>query len=82
MDIYKGAVRGARAGGVDAEHFPLGYTSFWDRWERDESVERPVDVLHLGAVNERRLRALAGYAGTLWPHRTRLLIPPEKPEDA
>ena len=30
----------------------------------------------------RRLRALAGFAGTLWPHRTRLLIPPETAEDA
>ena len=80
VDIYKGAVRVLERKGIHAEHFPLGYTSFWDRWERDESVERPVDVLHLGAGNERRLRALAGYAGTLWPHRTRLLIPPESPK--
>ena len=80
VDIYKGSVRVLERKGTRAEHFPLGYTSFWDRWERDESVERPVDVLHLGAGNERRLRALAGYAGTLWPHRTRLLIPPESPK--
>ncbi len=80
VDIYKGSVRVLERKGIRAEHFPLGYTSFWDRWERDESVERPVDVLHLGAGNERRLRALAGYAGTLWPRRTRLLIPPESPK--
>jgi hypothetical protein len=80
FDIYKGAVRVLERKGIHAEHFRLGYTSFWDRWERDESVERPVDVLHLGAGNERRLRALAGYAGTLWPHRTRLLVPPESPK--
>ncbi len=80
VDIYKGAIRVLERKGIRAEHFPLGYTSFWDRWERDESVERHVDVLHLGAGNERRLRALAGYAGTLWPHRTRLLIPPESPK--
>ena len=80
MDIYPDAVRALARAGVDAEHFRLGYSGFWDRWDRDESGERPVDVLHLGAVNARRLRALAGFAGTLWPHRTRLLIPPEKPK--
>ena len=80
LDIYRGSVRVLERKGIRTEHFRLGYTSFWDRWERDERAERPVDVLHLGAVNERRLRALAGYAGTLWPHRTRLLIPPERPK--
>ncbi len=80
VDIYPDAVRALARAGVDAEHFRLGYSGFWDRWHRDESAERPVDVLHLGAVNARRLRALAGFAGTLWPHRTRLLIPPEKPK--
>jgi len=80
VDIYPNAVRELGRGGVRAEHFRLGYSDFWDRWDREEGRERPVDVLHLGAVNERRLRALAGFAGTLWPHRTRLLIPPEKPK--
>ena len=80
VDIYPDAVRALARAGVDAEHFQLGYSGFWDRWDRDESGERPVDVLHLGAVNARRLRALAGFAGTLWPHRTRLLIPPETPK--
>ncbi len=80
VDIYPEAARELARGGVDAEHFRLGYSGFWDRWDRDESRERPVDVLHLGAVNERRLRALAGFAGTLWPHRTRLLVPPETPK--
>lgn len=80
VDIYPGAVRELGRRGVKAEHFRLGYSGFWDRWERNEQADRPVDVLHLGAVNERRLRALAGYAGTLWPHRTRLLVPPETPK--
>jgi len=80
VDIYRGSVRVLERKGIRAEHFGLGYTSFWDRWERDERAQRPVDVLHLGAVNDRRLHALAGYAGTLWPHRTRLLIPPERPK--
>ncbi len=80
VDIYPDAVRELGRRGVRAEHFRLGYSGFWDRWDRDEGRQRPVDVLHLGAVNERRLRALAGFAGTLWPHRTRLLVPPEKPK--
>jgi hypothetical protein len=78
VDIYRGSVRVLERKGIRAEHFRLGYTSFWDRWERDERAQRPVDVLHLGAVNERRLHALAGYAGTLWPHRTR---PSSRPRD-
>jgi hypothetical protein len=80
VDIYPGAVRELRRRGVRAEHFRLGYTERWDAWGGDEERERPVDVLHLGAVNERRLRALAGYAETLWPLETRLLVPPEKPK--
>jgi Glycosyl transferase family 2/Glycosyl transferases group 1 len=80
VDIYRGSVRVLERKGIGTEHFQLGYTSFWDRWGRDEGAHRPVDVLHLGAVNERRLHALAGYARTLWPHRTRLLIPPESPK--
>ena len=80
VDIYPDAVRELARRGVRAEHFRLGYSGFWDRWERNERGDRPIDVLHLGAVNERRLRALAGYAGTLWPHRTRLLVPPETPK--
>ncbi len=80
VDIYPDAVRELERHGVGAEHFQLGYSGFWDRWNRDESRNRPVDVLHLGAVNQRRLRALAGFAGTLWPHRTRLLVPPEQPK--
>ena len=80
VDIYAGAVRELGRRGVRAEHFRLGYTGFWDSWNGDEASERPVDVVHLGAVNPRRLRALAGYAETLWPLETRLLIPPERPK--
>jgi Glycosyl transferase family 2/Glycosyl transferases group 1 len=80
VDINRGAVRELRRLGVLAEHFRLGYSSFWDTWHGDESRERPTDVLFLGAVNERRLEALAGYAATLWPHESHLLIPPELPK--
>jgi hypothetical protein len=77
VDISPAAVRELRRRGLRADHFRLGYTDFWDVWRRDESRERPIDVLHLGAVNDRRLGALAGYAGTLWPRETRLHVPPE-----
>jgi hypothetical protein len=80
VDINVDAVRELRRRGVRAEHFRLGYTSFWDSWRRDEGEDRATDVLFLGAVNERRLEALAGYAETLWPHRTRILVPPERPK--
>jgi hypothetical protein len=80
VDIQPASVSELRRRGLGVEHFRLGYTEYWDTWRRDETVERPVDVLHLGAVNERRLRALAGYAGTLWPLETRLLVPPEAPK--
>ena len=77
VDISVAAVRELRKRGVRAEHFRLGYTDFWDVWGRDESRPRPLDVLHLGAVNERRLEALAGYAATLWRRETRIHVPPE-----
>ncbi len=80
VDIYPRAVRELRRRGLHAEHFRLGYSAFWDAWHGDEGAERPVDVVHLGAVNPRRLRALAGYAGTLWPREVKLLVPPESPK--
>ena len=79
VDIYPRAVRELRRRGVRAEHFRLGYSEFWDRWHGAEG-DRPVDVIHLGAVNPRRLRALAGYGATLWPREVRLLVPPERPK--
>jgi hypothetical protein len=77
VDINPEGARALRRRGVQAEHFRLGYSSFWDRWDGDGNVPRTIDVVHLGAVNDRRLRALAGYAATLWPRRTRIHVPPE-----
>ena len=37
VDIYPDAVRELERHGVGAEHFQLGYSGFWDRWNRDES---------------------------------------------
>jgi glycosyltransferase involved in cell wall biosynthesis len=80
LDISRGGTRELRRRGVRAEHVRLGYTEQWDRWHGDESFERPVDVLHLGTDTWRRRKALAGYASTLWPHETRILVPPVAPK--
>jgi len=80
VDISPAATAELRRRGVRAERFRLGYTEFWDGWRRDETCERPTDVLHLGAVNDRRLEALAGYAATLWPLQTQILVPTQSPK--
>lgn len=80
VDIRESVVAEMGIRGILAEHFQLGYSPEWDHWGRDESVERPVDVLYLGSMEGRRDRLLAGYAQTLWPRRARLLIPPEAPK--
>ncbi len=80
VDIQRSSVNALRRRGLPAEHFRLGYTAYWDRWGRDEQVDRPVDILYMGSANERRARILAGYGRTLWPRATRLLVPPEAPK--
>ena len=80
VDIQRSSLRVLRRRGLSAEHFRLGYCDLWDRWGRDEDVERPIDVLHMGSANERRHRLLASYAQTLWPREARLLVPPEAPK--
>jgi hypothetical protein len=80
VDIRRTGVRELRRRGLMAEHFQLGYTEYWDKWRGDESLERPIDLLHLGTETPRRLRALAAYARTLWRHETRVLLPPVAPK--
>ncbi|MDQ3319081.1 MAG: glycosyltransferase [Actinomycetota bacterium] len=79
MDIQRSSVRVLRRHGLAAEHFRLGYSDYWDRWGGDDDVDRPIDVLYMGSASERRDRLLASYAEALWPHETRLLIPPLAP---
>jgi GT2 family glycosyltransferase len=62
--------------GVEARHVRLGYSDYWDRWHGDDEAARETDVIHLGSDTWRRRNALAGYASTLWPRRTRILLPP------
>ena len=80
MDIQRSSVRVLRRLGLAAEHFRLGYTDYWDRWGGDEGVDRHIDVLYMGSASERRDQLLASYAEALWPHETRLLVPPEAPK--
>lgn len=69
-------VRDLRVEGVQAERFRVGYSGYWDRWRRDESVARTIDVLHLDDETPRRLTGLASCAPALWPHRTLIHVPP------
>ncbi|MDQ2761076.1 MAG: glycosyltransferase family 2 protein [Actinomycetota bacterium] len=80
MDIQRSSLAAMRRRGLRAEHFRLGYTDYWDRWGGDEDVERPVDVVYMGSVAERRDRLLASYADTLSPREVRLLVPPLAPK--
>ncbi|MGI8430047.1 MAG: glycosyltransferase [Solirubrobacteraceae bacterium] len=80
MDIQRSSLAALRRRGLRAEHFRLGYTDYWDRWGGDEDVERPVDVVYMGSVAERRDRLLASYADTLSPREVRLLVPPLAPK--
>jgi hypothetical protein len=62
--------------GVRCEHLQLGYSPSWDTWSGDETAERPIDVLYLGAVDPRRDPLLAGVGSRLWARRCQFLVPP------
>ena len=65
--------------GIRCEHIQLGYAPAWDTWRRDESVERSIDVLYLGAADPRRDPLLAGLGKNLWARQCQFLIPPLEP---
>ena len=73
VDISELGVSELRRRGVPAQRLQLGYTELWDHWGRDESLERPVDVMYMGTAHARRVEALAGYGATLWPYQTSFL---------
>ncbi len=79
-DIRRSSIEPLRLLGLAAVHAPLGYTPLWDRWERDERAERPVDVLYMGAADARRERLLASYSRTLANRVSRLLVAPTHPK--
>jgi hypothetical protein len=80
VDIRSSGVAALKVAGLASVHAPLGYTSTWDRWGRDETTPRPIDLLYMGSGEARRDQLLAGYADTLVGHASRLLIPPELPK--
>lgn len=80
LDINPAAVSELRRRGVRAQRFQLGYTRFWDRWYRDPTVVRDVDIIHLGTETDRRLAALSTYASGFWDRRARILLPPVAPK--
>jgi len=80
VDIQRSSLPALHGRGLAAEHFRLGYTDYWDRWGGENEVERPVDVVYMGSVAERRDRLLASYADTLSPLEVRLLVPPLAPK--
>jgi hypothetical protein len=65
--------------GIRCEHLQLGYTPHWDRWHGDESIERAIDVLYLGAADPRRDPLLASVGRELGKWNSQFLIPPLEP---
>jgi hypothetical protein len=78
VDIRASGVRAQRQMGLHAVHAPLGYTPAWDRWGRDETAARPLDILYMGSHELRRDRVLAGFAETLARRTSRLLVASER----
>ena len=72
FDFSRWSVREYVRRGIPAEHFQLGYSPLWDHGDRART--RDVDVLFMGCITERRSRALARYADSLWRWRSRLVL--------
>ena len=72
------AVTELRRRGIRAERFVLGYSPLWDHWGGREA-ERAVDIAYLGTLDARRTTFVARWTESLWPWRTRLLMPPHEP---
>jgi hypothetical protein len=68
--------------GVRCEHLQLGYFARWDAWRGDESAERAIEVLYLGAADPRRDPLLAGIGATMWARDCQFLVPPLEPRIA
>src|SRR4051794_19738804 len=80
LDVNAAAIRAFKAAGLDAQHFPLGWTRTWSHEDltsetrRDDESVRDIDVLHLGIFSERRARIFAANAGLLSRWRCRLSL--------
>ncbi|MEA2373107.1 MAG: hypothetical protein QOH12_3501 [Solirubrobacteraceae bacterium] len=80
MDIERSAAVESRRRGLGVEDFQLGYSAYWDSWHRDETQQRPVDVLFLGSHTDRRAQLIASFGEHLWDTRARFVIAPESPK--
>lgn len=74
LDINGLAVAEHRRYGITASHLPLGYHPSFDAWGGDTSVERPLDVVFLGALTPRREAALAQAARHLQDLNCQLVL--------
>ncbi len=82
VSINRSSAAELRRRGVRCEHLQLGYSASWDRWHGEERVERPIDVLYLGAADPRRDPLLAGVGASLWARDCQFLVPPLEPRTA
>ncbi len=82
VSINRSSAAELRRRGVQCEHLQLGYSPSWDRWRGDESAERAIDVLYLGAADPRRDPLLAGIGASLWSRNCQFLVPPLEPRRA
>lgn len=73
LDINRLGVEELQRRGLPALHLPLGYHAGFDRWGGDEERGRPIDVLFLGSLTERREAVLASMAAQLQSMRCRLV---------
>ncbi len=74
LDINSFAVQQLAQRDVHAHLLRLGYHASWDRWGGDDAAARPIDAVYMGALTERRSKALAHLAPVLAGRRTKLLI--------
>jgi hypothetical protein len=72
FDFSRWSVKEYARRGIAAEHFQLGYSPLWDH--TDLARTRDIDVLFMGCITERRSRALARCADSLWRWRSRLVL--------
>jgi hypothetical protein len=77
--INRSSAAELRRRGIPCEHIQLGYSPQWDTWQRNEAVERDIDVLYLGAADPRRDPIVAGLGIHLWARNGQFLIPPLEP---
>jgi hypothetical protein len=79
VSINRSSAAELRRRGVRCEHLQLGYCARWDSWHREQSANRPIDILYLGAADPRRDPLLADIGIALWSRECQFLVPPLEP---